>query len=230
MTVCWICREDEANSGEHKWPSSVMRRIPDDWSELVHGRTDGTRFHTQGPNSQNLKQPVLCLRCNNQRTQRQDRALDAFLRYVLDHEEEVWTTRRVPLNFSPDHAVLDLYRAFLKLEFSRFHADGVPIAPAVADFVAGGDDWIAANGFVRVQLRAVENFDFLGLTYPWETDAPLFQNPLFITNQIGFGWFSIHYVYAPEVLPELPWPLWDLDVTPLRSCVLTEGLQPVPLL
>lgn len=229
--MCWICREAEADSGEHKYPAALLRRIPDDWSDLVHGGSDGQVFHSQGPNSKHFKQWVLCTICNNRRTQKQDRALDAFLRYVIENEDEVWKSRQVTMAFDPEsHNPLDLYRAFLKLAFSRFHDDGVRIASAVADYVAGGDDWRAANNHVRIKLRAVENFKEMALTYPWETDAPWFDSPFFITNQISFGWFGIHYVYAPEERPDLPWPKWSFDIASVESCVLIQGLQVDPLL
>jgi 5-methylcytosine-specific restriction endonuclease McrA len=92
--TCWICRASEATTGEHKWPAAYLRRIGDDWSDLHHGTWEGGKaLHTQGPKSENLKLQVLCQQCNNSRTARQDKALDALLKAIESNEEEVWLTR-----------------------------------------------------------------------------------------------------------------------------------------
>lgn len=117
------------------------------------------------------------------------------------------------------HHPLDLYRALLKIEFSRLYDDGLAVPVAVADFVSGNDDWRAANAHVRVQFRITLNLLELGLAYPSESDAPFYENPYFVTHQINFGWLGIHYVYAPDKRPDLPWPEWAMDRAPLISCV-----------
>lgn len=209
---CWICRAEQATTGEHKFPRAYLARIPDDWRDLVHGRWDGEHFHTQGPKSKNLNLPVLCAPCNNTRTGPQDRALDSFLLYAAELEEKLWLSCEVLLDHDPDHhSVLDLYRCLLKLEFSRLYDDGVEIAPAIADFVHGGDNWEAANGLVRVEFRAAEGFRHLSLTYPFDSEGVYYEEPYFISHQINFGWLGVHFLYAPSDRPDLPWARWQFD-------------------
>lgn len=212
--ICWVCREAPADSGEHKYPAAWLRRIEDDWSEMYHGSADGRRFHTQGPGSQNFKLPVLCRACNNARTAGVDRALDAFLRFADEHEDRIWSERRVDLHHALGrHDVLDLYRALLKLEFSRHAEYEVPIHPAIADFVGGGDDWETAQRLVRVGFRAVENMQDWRVRYPSESD--LRHLGPFHFQQLHFGWLGVHFMSVSEARHAPAWGTWDLGVAAL---------------
>lgn len=213
-----MCRTAAATTGEHKWPAAYLRRIPETWNELQHGNWDGTIFHTQGVRSRNLMLPVLCADCNNSVSRNQDRALDAFLLMITNHEEEVISGGTVELSHMADHDPLDLYRALLKLEFSRLYADGVRVPIDVANFVSGGRDWQSANRVVRVQFRMTLNLRELGMSYPSESDALFYEQPYFITHQINFGWLGIHYTFAPQERPDLPWPEWSMSQAPLVNC------------
>lgn len=162
--------------------------------------------------------PVLCADCNNSVSRNQDRALDAFLLMITNHEEEVISGGTVELSHMADHDPLDLYRALLKLEFSRLYADGVRVPIDVANFVSGGRDWQSANRVVRVQFRMTLNLRELGMSYPSESDALFYEQPYFITHQINFGWLGIHYTFAPQERPDLPWPEWSMSQAPLVNC------------
>lgn len=227
---CWICRSAPANSGEHKYPAAFLRRIPEAWSDLLHGRGEET-LHTQGPKSRNLKISVLCKPCNNARTANQDRALDALLLSALDKEKEIWDSRLLVLDHDPlRHDVLDVYRCLLKLEFSRFCEDGLIVPDAVADFVAGGPDWHAVNEIVRIQFRVVENLHHLSIVYPSETPGAYFDEPYFLSNQINFGWLGIHFVWTPGERPDIPWTEWEFDTAQLTPCQmigLSESVDPL---
>lgn len=215
-----MCRNAEATTGEHKWPAAYLRRIPEPWSELQHGTWEGDRFHTQGVRSRNLTMPVLCAHCNNAVSRSQDRSLDAFLLMMEDRQGEAIRNEVVHVSHAADkHDPLDLYRALLKLEFSRLYDDGVAVPAVVANFVSGGDDWRAANALVRVHFRITLNMLEMGLSYPSESDAPFYENPYFITHQINFGWLGIHYTFAPDERPDLPWPEWSLELASLVPCV-----------
>lgn len=213
-----MCRSAEATTGEHKWPAAYLRRIPEPWTELQHGNWEGDRFHTQGVRSRNLTLPVLCAPCNNAVSRSQDLALDAFLVFVADQQEAILREAVVNVSHLPGRDPLDLYRALLKLEFSRLYDDGIAVPDAVADFVSGGDNWRAANTLVRVQFRVTVNLVETGMVYPSESDAPFYESPYFITHQINFGWLGVHFTFAPEQRPDLPWPDWSFDWAPLVPC------------
>ena len=104
----------------------------------------------------------------------------------------------------------------------------IAVPDAVADFVSGGDDWQAANALVRIQFRATLNMLELGVVYPWDSDAPFFEEPYFIAHQVGFGWFGIHFTFAPDERPDLPWPDWRLERAALFPCV-RDGAMVNPL-
>lgn len=216
--LCWICRNEPANSGEHKYPARYLRRIGADWKTMSHGSFDGTIFHTQGPGSNNFKLPVLCAQCNNARTTKQDHAVDALLRYVAANEDDLWQSRELSLDLD-DHDVLDLYRGLLKLEYSRHAHHDVPIHDAVADFVAGGSDWRGAAARTRVTFRAVENLRSWSVSYPSESDLRYFGP--FHVQQINFGWFAVHYVAINSDDPPM-WPDWDLSHASLAPCSFTR--------
>lgn len=185
---------------------------------MSHGSFDGTTFHTQSPGSRNFKLRVLCPECNNARTSNQDRALDALLRNLEANEDTLWRTRACTLA-DDEYEVLDLYRALLKLEYSRHAEYGVPIHDAVSDFVAGGEDWHSAAARTRVTFRAVENLRSWSLSYPSESDLRLFGP--FHVHQINFGWFGIHFVTINS--DDLPrWSGWELSVASLSRCKFTN--------
>lgn len=227
--LCWMCRTTEATTGEHKWPASYFRRIPEAWNELVHGTWDGEVFHTQGVGSRNLKNFVLCANCNNAVSRDQDRALDAFLVMLADHHAEVVAREYLDVSHAADHDPLDLYRALIKLEFSRLYADGVAVPDAVANFVSGGDDWQSVNALVRIQFRLCLNLIENGYAYPSESDGHFYEPPYFIAHQINFGWLGVHYIYAPQERPDLPWWEWSMGRVPLAPCVF-EGTTVDPAL
>lgn len=219
VKTCWICRSEPATTGEHKWPHSYLRKYhANDWSELQHGRWDGHRFNTKASNSKNLKHSVLCPRCNNERTAPQDRALSAFLTYLEDNHDTVLADRTISLTDAlGSHEPLDFYRALLKLEFSRLSDDQLDISPEVADFVLGSQAWEAANSKTRIEFRIAEEMVPRGLGDPFETDAPFYEDPYFVSHQINFGWFGVHYLYAPQQRPDLPWPRWETESVSLAT-------------
>lgn len=223
--LCWVCLVEPASTGEHKFPYSYLKKIPDDWRGIAHGRWDGQSFKptTQGPNSRNLKLKVLCANCNNHKTQAQDYAVNALISDIKDGEAEVWSSRMVDLG---KFDTLNLYRGLIKMEFSRLYADGVSVIPEVSSFVNGGGDWRAVNKHVRIEFRAAEGAKIYGLVYPFDSNAPYYSNPYFISHQINFGWFGVHFLYAPGDRPELAWPSWSFGSVALLPGDLDPSFIP----
>lgn len=89
--------------------------------------------------------------------------------------------------------------------------DQLDISPKVADFVLGSEAWEAANSKTRIEFRIAEEMVPRGLGDPFETDAPFYEDPYFVSHQINFGWFGVHYLYAPQQRPDLPWPRWETE-------------------
>lgn len=222
---CWICREESATTGEHKFPLSYLKRIPDEWSNISHARWDGDSFRvpTQGPKSNNLKLKVLCADCNNSRTQPQDSAFSAFIEYIKANEAKVWDSKAFDISIFD---TLNLYRALLKMEFSRLYDDGISILPEISDFVGGGDDWEVVSNHVRIDFRFTQCAKDYGLVYPFDSNAPYYKEPYFISHQINFGWLAIHFLYAPADRPDLPWPEWNFGHVVLSAGNLDSSFYP----
>ncbi|MFT5914559.1 MAG: hypothetical protein ACI81T_001048 [Bacteroidia bacterium] len=89
--ICWICKKTPANSAEHKFKSSQLKRM--------HGRsflekiTIGNEFKEQllqGPKSEKVKFPkVICEECNNDKTSSHDRAFDRLINWTNKNYKEL---------------------------------------------------------------------------------------------------------------------------------------------
>lgn len=224
--LCWICRNEPATTGEHKFPLSYLKMIPDDWRSISHGRWDGEPFRvpTQGPKSKNLKLKVLCADCNNSRTQPQDSAFSDFIKYMKANEGEVLTSGSFDISIFD---ILNLYRALLKMEFSRLYDNSVNILPEISDFVGGGENWEIVNRYVRIEFRVTPSAKRYGLVYPFDSNAPYYENPYFTSHQINFGWLGIHFLYAPDDHPDLPWPSWSFGSIILSPGNLDSSFYPI---
>lgn len=97
--LCWICGAP-ADSGEHVFKRSDLVREhgpgPYRGDEALAHVVASTPTLVQGPGADQLKyRPSLCTPCNTTRTQPFDRAYDAFILWVRDHEAEILRTRTI---------------------------------------------------------------------------------------------------------------------------------------
>ena len=142
--LCWICRANPANSREHKFKASDLRRFfgKNSWSsgsQPVHGVDGKSLRPVQGPKQPSMTfGPVICEYCNNTGTQPFDRAYDRFIGWVLGNRERVLRERS--LDFSViygehwEQAQLDLFRFFTKhLGCNIARSDGPPVPEDLRD-------------------------------------------------------------------------------------------------
>lgn len=87
--ICWICNKNEANSGEHKFKSSLLKDMYGKrFADQIIFKSESNERPIQGPNSYIIKFPkVICEYCNNNHTSKHDRAF---------HKLITWST----INFS----------------------------------------------------------------------------------------------------------------------------------
>lgn len=65
--LCWICGKHLANSGEHKFKSSLLKKMHGKqfMSQIIYSN-DKKELKLEGPNSKKVKFPkVICETCNN---------------------------------------------------------------------------------------------------------------------------------------------------------------------
>lgn len=132
---CWICGAP-ATTGEHKLKRSLIATIngrgPYQGSnEMSHVLEDGIR-KLQGPDSDLIKyQNVLCAECNNERSQRFDRAYDDFFSFILTNEKEILARRIIDLasvyKTEWRQRQTYLYKYFVKLFGCDLAANGMPV-------------------------------------------------------------------------------------------------------
>ncbi|MEQ8574866.1 MAG: hypothetical protein RIB63_12430, partial [Fulvivirga sp.] len=82
---CWICNKNEANSREHKFKASILKKTYGkkyDKDEMLYGNTDSI-YEIESFKSDFLKFPkVICSECNNELTKSHDDSFDIFINYI----------------------------------------------------------------------------------------------------------------------------------------------------
>lgn len=144
--VCWWCG-GVADSREHKF----KRRDLDlaigkcSWQGQIaaHRRPGEDGFsYPNSSRSNSLKfQPVLCGRCNSERSQPIDRAYDRFADFVRANGPELYRTQRLDWGRVFDHQWKvgrdDVTRYWVKHIACRLAELGIPIEPALVAFLDG---------------------------------------------------------------------------------------------
>ena len=79
--ICWICRKNEANSREHKFKASILKKAYGKKFENVFS-TDNQRVPNNKYNDKILKfEKNICNVCNESLTRDSDDAFDLFYEY-----------------------------------------------------------------------------------------------------------------------------------------------------
>ena len=119
---CWICENNEADSGEHLILHSVLRS----GFKGVSQKSPVYFHNKKGPNKKvgsftkdRFKFPkVICTDCNNSKTQNHDKAFLKFYNYMQDNKLRILRNRRVDISKIYKDSSLsenDLYLYFLKI-------------------------------------------------------------------------------------------------------------------
>jgi hypothetical protein len=135
--VCWICQERPADSTEHRFKASDIRRkapaVSQRASIRLHHDGEATNRPVASAKSKALTFPAsICSYCNNELTQPYDRAWERLSRYL--HENRGRIAQRGTLDMlhafpdAPRIAALNVHLDFLKLFGCKLHADEVPIS------------------------------------------------------------------------------------------------------
>ena len=89
--LCWICNENEADSGEHKFKSSLLREMhgsPFPKGILI-GNTNNNKI-LEGANNKKVKFPkVICHNCNTTITSPHDKSFDTFINWAYNNYNQL---------------------------------------------------------------------------------------------------------------------------------------------
>lgn len=79
--LCWICNIKEADSGEHKFKSSQLKRMyGKQFNESIVYVRENKELRLEGPNNKKVKFPkIICRDCNNNLTAPDDKAFDKLI-------------------------------------------------------------------------------------------------------------------------------------------------------
>lgn len=167
QVTCWWCKERPADSKEHKFKASDLRRVmfKDDPAAIVWMDDNGTRRDVKGCNAINrdrhrvLKfEPSLCEKCNNEHSQVFDLSYDKFAEYIATTPE---IHDRGYVSF-PDifggewrSEMLNVARYSIKHFGCRMVSNGVPVPESMVNFLNGGAEMndVRLNVVCNEQIR-----------------------------------------------------------------------------
>lgn len=143
--ICWCCRTNVADSGEHKYKQSDLRDL---WDGSLHWcGDDGETKRVIGGLSAIardrhgiLKFPkYICSQCNNSVSQPFDRAYEEFSRFVRNdfNVDNGFIDLSQVYSASDEGAELDLARYFVKHFGCRMISNGLPIPESMYLFING---------------------------------------------------------------------------------------------
>ncbi len=99
---CWICKSNEANSGEHKIKKSDLKLLYPNITQKspIYQSLNGVKKRPIGStNSQDFKfEKVICEDCNNSKTQKFDQSWDILSKYLNTNWSEILKNK----GFNPD--------------------------------------------------------------------------------------------------------------------------------
>lgn len=131
---CWICG-DEANSGEHLIKASDLKSLFNHVTQnspLYFHRDQKRNYPIGGIKSDKLKyQALICVRCNNERTQSHDRAWERLSYYLRKRQPPIRPGMLVRLDRAfpgkVSKSMLDVHLFFLKLFGCLITENKIPI-------------------------------------------------------------------------------------------------------
>jgi hypothetical protein len=133
--LCWICRSNPANSGEHRFKASDVRaRVPDLGPDkcvfLQRGRA--TNDPVISPKARILKYPKsLCTSCNDTLTQPYDLAWEKLSKHLRDNWDSIvkrgFFDLSKPFPGRTGAAALEVHLFFVKLFGCKIYEGGAQI-------------------------------------------------------------------------------------------------------
>lgn len=217
---CWICRENNSSSSEHKYKRTDLKRKLQSDSDSLLFRNDQT-IKVNGPNSPLYKfNRSLCKHCNDTLTQPHDNSYDLFIPYVLNNTEEIANKGELilPININGKEInYKNVLRYFAKHFGCRLHANNMTILSDLNNFILN-----RYNGLQTLLIRYEIDLDLYYLLEKLSKEEFMYSNLYlgafyynheekdkssinyvytWFTNQ----WFKIHFLYVDRLYKRLAW-------------------------
>ncbi len=208
---CWIC-EDSANSNEHKFKASGIKKMfGKQFSVPMIFKTGEKEKKLQGPNSQLLKfSRNICRTCNNELTQEHDKAFDSLISTVLEQYDYIYNDNQFSVEtfYSEKWEInyLNLFKYFAKIIGCRLNENGFSEKTEnLSRFIKGEID----NMFISLSFEAKQGTKLLlQATQTNESSQTIFNGETcqYITDELeeyfhgwtSVNWFTIHWVYSVD--------------------------------
>ena len=187
MALCWICKQEEATTREHRSKRSDMKAVLGD-SGGVFMHTDQRRNRrVQSIDSKFVKfEPSLCAICNNRRTQPHDLAWEALSASLRRRAPPLKVGSFVRCDgifrYDTSQKMKDVHLFFVKWLGCQIVEANIPIEPNLCTFgaaimadkphknvwlsfgLAGGGS-VAASNLDAANFGAADAFDYLAQFY-----------------------------------------------------------------
>ncbi|MCB9365083.1 MAG: hypothetical protein H6587_10985 [Flavobacteriales bacterium] len=211
--ICWICNKNKADSGEHKFKSSLLKKMyGKQFKEEILFGTRESHLRIQGVNNKKVKFPkVICKNCNNTITSQHDKSFDVFINYVNDNYNTIFQNQSI--NFENIYSEnwfeekKNLYKyiakhAGCKIVTGNFEYN----VNNLSEFIF--DDINTSSFQIEFQLK--EGFKFLdiclkqqnteGLRFMSNGQTVYYKNKegkiVFFAGITSYNWLSITWVYT----------------------------------
>jgi hypothetical protein len=143
--ICWWCKHQPANSREHKYKRSDLKRM---WGPggLLWGNGDGDirTIHGIDRNPTVKFHQTMCSSCNNARSQPFDRAYAIFSDYVAANHRRLWHGSGIDFTKIYGNtwrqSQLDMARYYGKHFGCRLAQAGLPVPESLRNFLDGAPD------------------------------------------------------------------------------------------
>ncbi|MDW3652749.1 MAG: hypothetical protein R8P61_37065 [Bacteroidia bacterium] len=226
--ICWWCGS-KADSREHTHKKTDFKRVfgnppYPEVDQPIKALTKGGYRNIQGPNSKEIKfKPVLCKKCNNERSQSLDLAYDKFINWVETNTNQIIENETIDfkLIFGNDYLEdkLNVLRYYTKHFCCRLAENSISISREIINFL---------NGYGNLQYLIIKfeiRYDILamalrhherGNSYPSLYKASLkyfYKEEVedeidFVYTFYNYRWFRIHFQYSERITstdPNFDW-------------------------
>ncbi|MDR2948830.1 MAG: hypothetical protein LBV71_06440 [Prevotella sp.] len=218
MQKCWICNENQANSGEHKIKASEIRKL------MKGKKFNGFYINESGLTSINtskdrvLKFPqIICDFCNNELTKPADDAYNEFLSYVLNSYDEIAASSKIDFmniyGTKWKQKKIDFYKYIAKHAGCKSHDDkGCRLidVSSLSSFIKG-ENYIQ-NFQIFFQINSIIHFAndvtdllkadrFADLLGNGATIPLYFKDKIIMFGSIIHSFLRIEWIIADEIIP-----------------------------
>ncbi|CAL2083447.1 hypothetical protein LNI96_12020 [Tenacibaculum dicentrarchi] len=211
MIKCWICEKKEANSDEHKFKASDIKRnlgkkfkakfISNDIKPLNTYKDKSIKFNN-----------ILCIECNNNLTRPHDNAYDKFARYIEKNYETLFNQNYIDFeqiygeNWQNEKS--NLYKYYAKHSGCRLKSIHNKIDLSdLSKFITEGKipETFTLQFEIKEHIRMIIKYMEIMKSHKY---THMFMSPLieFIYNEskiyggwISYEWISINWVLSNQI-------------------------------